>query len=67
MRSAHRRTKGPPVEKEWVLLFNCVDYIIIPNSRELVCPNFSEEGPGFLPLPPKMGDFFFQVCEKYRL
>lgn len=27
MRSAHRRTHAPPVEKEWRLLFNCVDYI----------------------------------------
>ena len=29
MRFAHRRTLGPPVEKEWGLLFNCVDYISI--------------------------------------
>ena len=37
-------------------------HITIANFKNSVCPNFSFPEPVFLPLPPKMGKIFFQVC-----
>ena len=57
MRSAHRRTHGPPVEKELQLLFNCVDYKfpLRPQDRSRGgCFILREaETPGGRPLNPR--------------
>jgi len=47
-----RRTEGPPIEKEFVLLFNCVDYIqisycfLIKNFKKFLTAAHRAAAPG---------------------